>query len=198
MELQKKEQHRAPLADDAIVQLFWSRDEKAVKETDVKYGAYLLTIAYRFLRDEQDSEECVNDTYLGAWNAIPPAKPHSLKAFLTTIVRRIATNRYHRRTRARAVPTELTLSLSDLEAFISGEGDPVADFDAARLGEIISGFIRSLNERRRYVFMSRYYMAETVDTIAKELRLSRSTINKELAAIRPALREILESEGYVI
>ena len=186
------------MQDQEIIALYNQRDENAIVQTEAKYGTYCMSIAQNILQNLQDSEECVNDTYLGAWNAIPPAKPHSLKAFLTTIVRRIATNRYHRRTRARAVPTELTLSLSDLEAFISGEGDPVADFDAARLGEIISGFIRSLNERRRYVFMSRYYMAETVDTIAKELRLSRSMINKELAAIRSALREILESEGYVI
>ena len=197
MELQRNHSKQPP-SDDAIVALYWARDEKAIKETDAKYGAYLLAIAWRILRDEQDGAECVNDTYLGAWNAIPPAKPASLKAFLTTIVRRIAVNRYRHNQRAREIPTEMKLSLSELEAFVSDTGDPAADFDAARLGHIISAFIHSQNERRRYIFMSRYYMAESIDTIAKELSLSRSMVNKELAAIRSALKEALESEGYAI
>ncbi len=198
MELQKKRPNRVPTDDESIVRLYWERDEKAIAETDFKYKKYLLTVAYRILRNEPDCEECLNDTYLGAWQAIPPARPRSLKAFLTTIMRRIAVNRYHRKARARTVPSEMTLSLSELEDFISSEGNPAADFDADRLGEIISGFVRSLNERRRYVFMSRYYAAEPIDEIAADLRLSRSMINKELAAIRSALRQALESEGYVI
>ena len=197
MELQRNHNKRPP-SDDAIVALYWARDEKAIKETDAKYGIYLLAIALRILRDEQDGEECINDTYLGAWNAIPPAKPMSLKAFLTAIVRRIAVNRYRHNQRAREIPTEMKLSLSELEAFISDGGDPAVDFDAARLGQIISDFIRSQNERKRYIFMGRYYMAESIVTIAKELNLSCSMVNKELAAIRSALKEVLESEGYTI
>ena len=197
MEFQRNHSKQPP-SDDDIVDLYWARDEKAIKETDAKYGAYLLAIALRILRDQQDSEECVNDAYLGAWNAIPPAKPTSLKAFLTTIIRRIAVNRYRHHQRVREIPSEMKLSLSELEAFVSDTGDPAADFDAARLGHIISDFIRSQNGRRRYIFMGRYYMAESIDTLAKDLKLSRSMINKELAAIRSALKEALESEGYAI
>ena len=198
MELQGKRTVRLPLDDETIIALYWARDEKAIEETDFKYKSYLFSITYGVLHDKQDCEECVNDTYLGAWNAMPPTKPTVLKAFLTTIAHRIAIKRYHSARRMRAVPSEMTVSLSELENFIAGEGDPTADFDAKRLGGIISGFIRSLSDRRQYIFMSRYYMAEPIDTIAGDLSLSRSTVNKELAAIRAALKERLENEGYLI
>jgi DNA-directed RNA polymerase specialized sigma24 family protein len=92
----------------------------------------------------------------------------------------------------------MTVSLSELEAFVAGDEDVGSDFDAERLGCVISDFVRSLPDRRRFIFMSRYYLAEPIDTIAKDLSLSRSMINKELASIRNALRERLESEGYLI
>ena len=121
-----------------------------------------------------------------------------LKAFLTTILRRIAIKRYHRELRKRAVPSQLTQSLYELDEFIAGDEDVDAAFDAKRLGEVLSKFVSSLSPRKRYIFMSRYYMAEPIDTIAGELRVSRSTVNKELAAIRQDLKERLESEGYSV
>lgn len=92
----------------------------------------------------------------------------------------------------------MTLSLSELEAFITGDDDVNPEFDAERLGRIISDFVRSLSERRQFIFMSRYYVSDPIDTIASDLRLSRSMVNKELAAIRSALKEKLKSEGYSI
>jgi RNA polymerase sigma-70 factor (ECF subfamily) len=198
MELQSKKTARAPMNDEKIVELYWARDEKAIDETDFKYRKYLFSIAYNVLHDKLDCEECLNDTYLGAWNAIPPTRPNVLKAFLTTIARRIAIKRYHSALRKKAVPSEMTVSLSELEDFVSGDEDIGADFDASRLGCAISDFVRSLSERRQFIFMSRYYTADPIDTIAKDLGLSRSMINHELAAIRSALKEKLESEGYLI
>ncbi|MBQ4641618.1 MAG: sigma-70 family RNA polymerase sigma factor [Oscillospiraceae bacterium] len=198
MELQSYQTARAPLDDETIVELYWERDEKAIGETDFKYRNYLYSVAYNALHDRLDSEECLNDTYLGAWNAIPPARPNVLKAFLTTITRRIAIKRYHHKSRQRVIPSEMTVSLSELEAFVAGDGDVSAAFDAKRLGQIISDFVRSLSPRRQFLFMSRYYVADPIDTIAKDLGLSRSTVNKELAAIRRALQEKLESEGYFV
>ena len=186
------------LDDGAIVALYWQRDERAIQETDVKYRGFLLSIARNFVRDLRDGEECLNDTYIGAWNAIPPTRPTVLKAFLTTITRRIAIKRYHNAQRLRAIPSELTVALSELEDFIAGDDDVAADFDAERLGGIISNFIRSLSERRQFIFMSRYYASAPIDTISHELSLSRSMIHKELAAIRAALKETLEHEGYLI
>jgi len=185
--------------DDAkIIELYWVRNEKAIDETDFKYKNYLFTVAYNIVHAKSDCEECLNDTYLGAWNAIPPTKPYSLKAFLTIIIRRLAVKRYHRNLRKSVIPSEMTVSLSELEDFISGDDEVSADFDAERLGLVISDFVRSLSERRQFIFMSRYYVADTIDTIASDLNLSRSMVNKELASIRTALKEKLESEGYSI
>ncbi|MBQ3507183.1 MAG: sigma-70 family RNA polymerase sigma factor [Clostridia bacterium] len=198
MELQSKQTAKIPMDDEKIVELYWKRDEKAIEETDFKYKKYLFSIAYNVVHDRLDCEECLNDTYLGAWNAIPPTRPTVLKAFLTTIMRRLAIKRYHSRSRQDRIPSEMTVSLSELEDFVAGDEDIGADFDAERLGYIISDFIRSLSERRQFIFMSRYYVADPIDTIAGDLGVSRSTVNKELAAIRSALKEELESEGYSI
>ena len=198
MGLQFKQTAKTPMDDEKIVELYWKRDEKAIKETDFKYKKYLFSIAYHIVHDRLDSEECLNDTYLGAWNAIPPSKPNVLKAFLTVIARRIAIKRYHSKLRQSVIPSEMTVSLSELEDFVADDEDIDTDFDAERLGRVISDFVRSLSERKQFIFMSRYYVADAIDTIASDLSLSRSMVNKELAAIRSALKEKLESEGYSI
>ena len=184
--------------DTNIIALYWELNEIAIAETDVKYRRYLFSIAYNIVHDKQDCEECLNDTYIGAWNAMPPSKPNVLKAFLTTITRRIAIKRYHSNTRQRRIPSEMTVSLSELEDFIAGDGDVDADFDADRLGHIISEFVHSLSDRRQFIFISRYYVSEPVNTIARDLHLSRSMVNKELASIRKTLKEKLEKEGYSV
>ena len=198
MELQNKQTVRIPMDDDKIVALYWERNEKAIEETDIKYKKYLFSIAYNVVHDRLDCEECLNDTYIGAWNAMPPSKPNMLKAFLTTITRRIAIKRYHSNMRQNVIPSEMTVSLSELEIFLADDGDVDSEFDSERLGRVISDFVRSLSERRQFIFMSRYYVADPIDTIASDLSLSRSMVNKELAAIRSALKEKLESEGYSI
>ena len=198
MELHRKHGARSALSDEAIISLYWDRDRKAITETDFKYGKYLYTIIYNILHDKLDCEECLNDTYLGAWNAMPPARPQVLKAFLVTISRRIAIKRYHKLRQKGAVPSEMTVALAEVEDFIAENSSAEEAFDAKQLGQIISRFVRSLPQRQRYIFISRYYAAEPIDTIAKELVLSRSMIHKELAAIRTALKETLESEGYSV
>lgn len=194
MELRQK----TSLSDAQIINLYWQRDETAIVETDRKYKKYLYSVAYHIVYDTLDCEECLNDTYLGAWNAIPPTKPRVLKAFLTTIIRRVAVNRYHSKLRKGVVPSEMTVSLSELEPILTDGTDAAAEFDAERLGRVISAFVRTLSARRRFIFMSRYYEAEPIVAIAGNLGLSRSMVNKELAAIRAALKDTLESEGYFL
>lgn len=195
---QSKRSTKMPLSDEQIVELYWLRDERAIRETDFKYQSYLYSIAYNLVHDRLDSEECLNDTYLGAWNAMPPSRPTVLKAFLTTIMRRVAINRYHNNFKKTVVPSEMRVALSELEAFLSDD-DRIEDaLDAEHLGRVISNFVRSLPKRKRFIFISRYYVADSIDTIAKNLDLSRSMVNKELAAIRSALKEKLESEGYSV
>ena len=194
MEHQQQQITKFPMGDEQIISLYWSRNEKAIEETDAKYKKYLLTIAYHIVHNPHDCEECLNDTYLATWNAIPMSRPNVLKAFLTTLMRRIAINRYHSYLRH----SEMTVALSELEDFLSDDGSVDSQFDARELGRVISDFVRSLSERRRFIFVSRYYVADPIDTIAADLHLSRSMVNKELAAIRKALKERLESEGYLV
>lgn len=198
MEKKQKQASKTPMDDQKIIELYFDRDERAIEETDLKYRKYLFSLAYGITHDKSDSEECLSDTYLGAWNAIPPTEPTVLKAFLTTIMRRVAINRYNNNLKKTVIPSEITSSFSELEDFISDNGSIDAEFDAKQLGSVISDFLRSLSNRRQFIFMSRYYAAESIDQIADDLNLSRSMINKELAAIRKSLKETLESEGYFI
>lgn len=194
MELQRNQSNKSTISDEAIIALYWNRDESAIEETDLKYKNYLYSVAYNIVHGRADCEECLNDTYLAAWNAMPPSKPNVLKAFLTTITRRIAINRFHSNMRH----SEMTVALSELEAFLTDGESVDSRLDAKELGRVISDFVRRLPQRRRFIFMSRYYAADPIDTIAKELDLSRSMVNKELAAIKRALKEKLESEGYIL
>ena len=171
--------------DGRIVELYFQRDEDAIRLTKEKYESYLLAVAKNILSDPLDREECLNDLYLKVWNA-----------FLTTVMRRIAINRYHYNARKKSVPSEMTVSFSELEEVLCDGGDCARAFDAKRLGEVISDYLRTLSPRRRYIFLSRYYIAASLQTIAQELGVSRSTVDKELAAIKSGLKEKLESEGY--
>ena len=194
--MELRHQPKAVLSDGEIVELYWQRDERAIKETDRKYQHFLLTVAHNILRDGRDCEECLNDTYLGAWNAMPPARPNVLQAFLATIMRRTAIDRYKAGKRQKRIDSELTVALSEVEELLTDGSDPAAELDARELGRVISAYIRSLPKRRRYIFMSRYYMARPIGEIAKLLGCSESTVNKEIAAIKRGLREVLEKEGY--
>ena len=189
-------QTQAAMSDERIVELYWKRDERAIRETDRKYQHFLLTVAHNILRDAQDCEECLNDTYLGAWNAIPPARPKVLQAFLATIMRRTAIDRYKAGKRQKRIDSELTVALSEVEEFLADGSDPAAELDAHELGRVISEFIRALPKRRMYIFMSRYYTARPIGEIARLLGCSESTVNKEIAAIKRDLKEKLEKEGY--
>ena len=117
------ERNRVPLDDEEIVELYWQREERAIRETDAKYGSYLNTVALHIVHDALDCEECLNDTYIGAWNAMPPSRPQALKAFLTTIMRRVAVNRYHKNALKKHVPSEMTVSLSELGELWSDSTD---------------------------------------------------------------------------
>ncbi len=190
--------HKPLLRDDEIIELYWQRDERAIKETDTKYRARLMSVAKGILHDLQDSEECVSDTYLCAWNSIPPARPTYLQAFLVAITRRGALNRYKAAKRKKRVPSELTSSLSDLDELLSDSDDFYTESQTRALCDILEGFISGLPERRMLVFMGRYYAAKPVRELAELLGCSESTVNKEIAAIKQQLRQTLENEGYTI
>ena len=193
-----KHKAEVTMSDEQIVDLYWQRDEQAIKETDIKYKKFLISVAYNIVNDMRDSEECLNDTYIDAWNSIPPARPILLQAFLATIMRRTAIDRYQAKKRQKRIASELTVSLSEVEDFISFDDDMCSLIDAKALGRVISDFARSLSDRRMYIFMSRYYFARSIKEIAGLLECSESTVNKEIASLKRDLKEKLEKEGYSV
>ena len=196
MELRSKK--TCVMSDEQIVELYWQRNEQAIRETDIKYKKFLMSVAYNIVHDERDCEECLSDTYIGAWNAIPPARPVLLQAFLSTIMRRIAINRYNSGKRQRRITSEFTISLSELEDLMADDCDVVTEIQAKELANIISDYVRSLPKRQMYVFISRYYLTESVSKISKELGCSISTVKREITSVKKGLKNKLESEGYVL
>lgn len=183
--------------DAEIVELYWNRDETAISRTDEKYGRYLHRLAYNILADDGDCEECKNDTYLDVWQAIPPTRPNVFAAFITEIMRRIATDRYREKTRKKRIPSELMHSMEELEYGLRAE-TVEETCDAARLGDLISRYLRTQPKRRRFIFMSRFYASEKICDIAVALGVSESAVYKELSKIKEGLRRYLESEGVTI
>ena len=184
------------LSDDEIVELYWQRQEKAIHATDKKYGKYLYTVASNILRDGQDSEESLNDTYLGAWNAMPPNRPNRLHVFLSKITRNISLGRVRKRTAEKRIPPELILSLEELDDGMCFEVGEDEKYLIRQLGYILNGYLASLSDRRTFIFVCRYYYGDSVESIAKMLGLSVNTISRELSTIRRGLKEILAKEGF--
>lgn len=193
-----KQRTNGALSDAAIIALYQARDEQAIKETDAKYRAQLIGAAKHLLQDAQDVEEVLNDTYLRVWNSIPPAFPDSLKAFVLSILRKTAINRFRANKRKKRVPAEMISSLSELGDMLSDGDSFHTEQEARELGEILTAFIVTLSDRRTFIFMSRYYLCRPIAEIAGRLGCSESTVHKEIAAIKQELRQILESEGYSI
>ncbi len=182
-------------SDENIVDLYWQRDEEAISATDGKYGKYLYKLAYNIINEEDDSRSALNDTYLGAWDSIPPHRPEKLLLFLSKIARRVSIDYHRRKSAKKRVPTGLISSLDELSECI---GDDGAELDAAELGALINAFLGSLEPRWRRAFVCRYYYSNTVEDIARALSVSPSLIYRELSRIRHELANYLEKEGYKI
>ncbi len=186
------------LSDEEIIELYLGRDERAITETERKYGSALLRVARGILHDELDCEECVSDAYLGVWNAIPPTRPRSLAAFATGILRRIAINRYHENTAQKRVPSAYTVSLDELAEVLCAPDSAEAEAEAAELGRLINAYLAGLRPRERTLFVGRYYMARTLEDLAEERRVHLSTVHRELGRLREGLRKFLERNGIEV
>ncbi len=193
-----KESRSSKMSDEQIMDLYCIRDEQAISETDIKYGGMLFTIAYNILHDSQDCEECKNDTYLGVWNAIPPSRPTVFFAFLSKIMRNIATNRFKEKMSQKRIPSELTISMEELQEALLSASTPDMEYSAKELGKMISEYIRGLTERQRFIFFARFYYAKTMDHIAKEYGTSSATVYREITRIKEGLKTHLERNGVYL
>ena len=183
--------------DKKIVELYWDRSERAIAETQTKYGRYCHSIAYNVLYSNEDAEECVNDTYVKAWNAMPPHQPTRLSTFLGKITRNLALDRYsQRRAQKRVVPgTELILD-ELAECIPSGEGSDMSD--ELILRDAVNGFLASLPKQTRVIFVRRYWYLSPVSDIARDLGLTESNVKVTLLRTRNKFKAYLEKEGIMI
>ena len=196
--MKKCKEYKTVIADEQIIELYWQRDEAAIQETDNKYGQFLFRIAYNILHDRPDCEECQNDTYLGVWNAIPPTRPTVFPAFITQIMRRIAINRYKEKTSKKRIPSELTVSMDDMHDTLHSGNTVESDYEAEEIGKLINDYVRGLSERQRYIFIDRFYFAESVETIAADLSISVPTVYREIEKIKQGLKSHLERNDVFI
>lgn len=184
--------------DDRIVDLYWARSESAIGETAKAYGNYCFTIANNILQNSEDSEECVNDTYLNAWNAIPPQRPLILRAFLGKITRNLSINKYRERRALKRGGNEIDLLYGELEDCIPSASDVEGEYEAKLVIEAINSFLLSLDEEKRVTFVKRYWYADSVGSIATHFQMSESKVKSMLFRIRKALKAHLEKEGVIL
>lgn len=184
------------MEDSAIIRLYWQRNPDAIAESRRKYGSYCFTIANNLLADNRDAEECVSDTFLGAWNAIPPHRPERLKLFLAKITRRVAFNCYQARSAQKRGGGELPLVLEELGECIPGGTDPEEQVLAEELQKSIQLFADGLPQREQKLFVARYFFTEPIEQIARDNGLTPNHTSVILSRIRRKLKAHLIKEGF--
>ena len=181
--------------DRLIVDLYFARSEKAISETDKKYGRYCRYIASNILHSDTEAEECVDDAYMNTWSAIPPERPNSLRAFVGRITRNLALNRYeHKRAQKRYAGVEA--ALDEIEELISAPEESIVDTMALR--DSINEFLGRITRKSRIIFVKRYWYLASIKEIADEIGASESSIKVSLHRTRCELKEFLEKKGITI
>ena len=184
------------MTDEMIVELYWQRDEQAIKETELAYGGYIRYVAYAILRDENDAEEITNDTYLKAWNSIPPQRPKPLKAFLGRIARQLSINRAEYNMADKRGGAQYPLALDELLECVADKDSLPDPADLIVLTDAINAFLRSLPTDARRMFIRRYWYMDSIADVASAFAASESRVKSTLARAREKLRQTLEKEGF--
>ena len=183
--------------DEKIIELFFERNEQAIKELDLKYGKVCHKVSYNILRNTQDAEECVSDAYLGAWNAIPPQRPNPLLTFLCKIVRNLSVMRHHMNTAMKRNST-YDVALEELEGCLASPATAEANLETKRLTQIIESFLESLTLENRVIFMRRYWFSDTYEQIAARVGISEKNVSVRLTRIRKQMRDYLAERGVLV
>ena len=182
--------------DKSIIDLYWARDELAISETDKKYGTYCRSIAYNILTNNEDADECVNDTYMGAWNSMPPHRPNALQIFLGKITRRLSIDRWRYNTAEKRGGSQTAVCLDELSDCIPSGSSPEKEAELHALQESYDRFIAGISQTERRVFLLRYWYLEPISAIAKTSHFSESKVRSMLHRTRQKLRNHLEKEGF--
>ena len=185
------------MEDKQIIDLYFRRSEQAIQETASKYGSYLSTIAYNILNNREDTEECVSDTYLTAWNRIPPTCPSHFSVFLATITRTLSIDRWRRAKAAKRGKGQLPLALHELGHTIPTKQDVEEDYIRTELTALMNQFLRELPDMDRRVFLCRYWYLDSIQEISQQFGLSQSKVKSMLMRTRRKLKAYLVEKGAV-
>ena len=183
------------MEDEQIIKLYWARSEDAITQTARKYGSYCHTIAYNILHNNEDSEECVNDTYLKAWSSLPPHRPGRLSAFLGKITRNLSLDRYRHYTAEKRGAGQPVLALEELSGCVPDTDGMERILDEMELVALLNRFLASLPLESRKCFMRRYWYFSPISEIARDYGMSESKVKMSLLRSRNKLREMMEKEG---
>ncbi len=186
------------MQDCEILDLYWNRDERAIVETQRSYGKYCYSIAYNILHDREDSDECVNDTWFRAWNAIPPDRPGRFALFLGTITRNLSFDKWKHKNAAKRGNGDMELALDELLECVPAVHSTEEAVEAAELERLINEFLYTLPQKDCNVFLRRYWYVEEYSEIAKRYHMKLNTVKTSLFRTRAKLREYLEREGVVV
>ena len=182
--------------DLMIIELYFARNEQAIKETDIKYGKLCFSMANNILSNDEDSEECVNDTYLSVWNKIPPTRPNNFRAFICKIVRNLSMKKLEFN-RALKRTQNVTVSYTELEEILP-DTRTAPEWEYENLGKIISDFLQNEKEDARNVFIRKYYFFDSISDIAERYSFTESKVKNMLYHSRNKLRECLKKEGIEV
>lgn len=183
--------------DEKIIELFFERSEQAIRELDIKYGKVCHKLSYNIVNSRQDAEECVNDAYLGAWNAIPPTKPAPLLTYLCKIVRNISLKIYYKKEAAKR-NSIYTIAMQEIETCLSDQKTVETEIEARELANIIENFLDTLTVENRVIFMRRYWFSDNYKDIAKYVGLTEKNISVRLTRIRRKMKEyLMEREAFI-
>ena len=186
------------MEDSRIIELYNDRNEAAIRESQKKYGGYCFSIAYNIIRVREDSEECVSDTWLKAWNAIPPAVPSCLKAFFGKITRNLALNRYRNINTEKRTKNDTDEVIYELSECLASDTLPDAALDMKLLGKTIGDFVSTLSKRDQSIFIGRYFYAFSVNDISRRLGMNEKYVSNVLSRTRNKLKKFLEKEGFYL
>lgn len=185
------------MEDERIIELYWERNQQAIAATEEKYGAYCRKIAYNILYNHEDCEECVNDTWFRAWNAMPDERPGILSAFLGAITRNLSLDCYRKLHSKKRGNGEMTYVFDELSDCIAGDG-PEQQADANALAEALNDFLQQTEKENRMIFIRRYWYMESVSAIAEKYGISESRVKSSLFRTRKKLHKFLLREGYAV
>ena len=184
------------MEDAKIIQLYWDRNEQAIHATADKYGSYCASIAKNILDSREDAEECVNDTYLNAWNAMPPHRPGILSSFLGKITRNLSLNRYKRNTTGKRGGGQAAVVLDEIAELVS-DGDSVErEIDRRELAKAIDAFLDGLSARKRNIFVRRYWYFDSISDIASRFGMTENNVSVTLNRLRLKLHNDLLERGF--